>query len=76
MMKNTVLVIKSLSFIYLTAVMGNKGNKKAITKFDDTEKDNLKEICRGSWFTGPVYDNAGQICKYSSYFLITEQFRA
>jgi len=42
--------------------MGNKRNKKAITKFDETEKDNLKEIRRGSWFTGPVYDDTGSIC--------------
>jgi len=55
-------VIKPLSFIHLTAVMGNKQNKKAITKFDETEKDNLKEICCGSWFTGPVYNDTGSIC--------------
>jgi len=42
--------------------MGNKRNKKAITKFDETAKDNLKEISRGSWFTGPVYDDTGSIC--------------
>jgi len=35
--------------------MGNKRNKKAIKKFDETEKDSLKEIGRASWFTGPVY---------------------
>jgi len=40
-------VIKPLSFIHLTAVIENKRNKKAITTFDETEKDNLKEIRRG-----------------------------
>jgi len=41
--------------------MGNKRNKTEITKFDETEA-NWKEIRRRSWFTGPVYDDAGNIC--------------
>ena len=54
-------MIKSLSFIHLTAVMGNKWNIKAIKKFDGTEKANLKEISSGSWFTGPVYDDTESV---------------
>jgi len=37
--------------------MENKRNITAIKNFDETEKDNLKEICLGSWFMGPVYDD-------------------